>query len=183
MYANCSVNTSTNIALIWNLLVEADSYWVTNRWAKSLGYSRYVPSTNEQAILGGIEPCGMRFYLSTQNRLQLKMLYFWNLLLNIFRSWLTIGNTNNGGKKSEHEGRVTSSNSHMYVSVEKDLVSGPPPSPCVPIWTRETRILDFRWPTSIRWSLLKCRFWFHRLRGCLTSSQLVFGVHFLMRTG
>lgn len=98
MYAKCSVNTSTNIALIWNLLVEADSYWVTNRWAKSLGYSRYVPSTNEQAILGGIEPCGMRFYLSTQNRLQLKMLYFWNLLLNIFRSWLTIGNTNNGGK-------------------------------------------------------------------------------------
>lgn len=81
MYAKCSVNTSTNIALIWNLLVEADSYWVTNRWAKSLGYSRYVPSTNEQAILGGMEPCGMRFYLSTQNRLQLKMLYFWNLLL------------------------------------------------------------------------------------------------------
>lgn len=39
MYTKGSVNTSTNIALIWNLLVEADSYWVTSRWAKSLGYS------------------------------------------------------------------------------------------------------------------------------------------------
>lgn len=98
MYANCSVNTSTNIALIWNLLVEADSYWVTNRWAKSLGYSvgMFRPPMSKPSW-GEWSPVAWDFISL------LRIDYNWKCFISgssthIFRSWLTIGNTNNGGK-------------------------------------------------------------------------------------